>query len=103
MFSAYINGSILEMLERVKALKTKIPISRLPDSFHQLASGCLRDIDEVIAKLESLIHDQRYQVESNLPRKIVDFQAIVKDIDYLENKIVAPLQRFDEDDEKATK
>lgn len=103
MFSAYINGSILEMLERVKALKTKIPIARLPDSFHQLASGCLRDIDEVIAKLESLIHDQRYQVESNLARKIVDFQAIVKDIDYLENKIVAPLQRFDEDDEKATK
>jgi hypothetical protein len=99
----YLNGTILETLERVKSLKTKIPTQGLPDCFHQLAANCTNDIDNVINVLDEFITNPKYQVELNQRRKLIDFQEVVKYIDYLENKIIAPLSRWDNDDVKITK
>lgn len=102
MIGKYINGSIHEMLERARILKTKIPVN-LHDSFHQLAANCGREIDGTIETLRKLLEDPRYQVEANLPRKVIDFQDEVKYMDYMENKIVAALNRVTCDDIRATK
>lgn len=101
----YLNGTILETLERVKTLKTKIPTQTqgLPDCFHQLAISCNLDIDNVINALDQFLINPKYQVELNQRRKLIDFQEVVKYIDYLENKIIAPLSRWDDDDVKITK
>jgi hypothetical protein len=99
----YLNGTILETLERVKSLKTKIPTIGLPDCFHQLAANCTNDIDNVIHVLDEFNNNPKYQVESNQRRKLIDFQDVVRYIDYLENKIIAPLSRWDNDDVKITK
>lgn len=100
--NAYINATILEMLERVKALKTKLPTDA-PDCFHQLMVHCNTEIDNIISVLEDFINNPKYQVASNLRRKLIDFQEEVRYIDYLENQIVAPLHRWDPDDLKFTK
>jgi hypothetical protein len=97
----YLNGTILEMLERVKTLKTKIR-SDVPQCFHQLAVNCTNEIDNIILNLEAFISNPKYQVEANLSRKLIDFQEEVKYIDYLENKIVVCVNRSNEDDEKIT-
>lgn len=98
----YLNGTILEMLERVKTLKTKIR-SDVPDCFHQLAANCTNEIDNIILNLEAFISNPKYQVPSNLSRKLIDFQEEVRYIDYLENKIVACVHRCNDDDVKVTK
>jgi len=99
----YLNGTILEMLERAKTLKTKIPTIDLPECFHQLAINCSNEIDSFILTLEGFINDPKYQVKANLSRKLIDFQEEIQYFDYLENKIIAPLHRWKEDDVKFTK
>lgn len=99
----YINGTILEMLERVKTLKTKVPVNRLPDGFKQLAANANSELDKFIIELERLYKDPKFQVVSNLPYKLTAFQKLVNGIDYLENFIISALNRCDNDDETLTK
>jgi hypothetical protein len=91
------------MTERVKTLKTKVPVNRLPDGFKQLAATANNELDRFIAELERLYKDPRFQVPSNLPYKLTAFQKLVSGIDYLENLIIASLNRCDKDDENLTK
>lgn len=100
--NSYLNATVMEMLERIKVLKTKMP-NDAPDCFHQLIAHCTNDIDEKIIILEEFISDPKYQVPQNLARKMIDFQDVVKYIDYLENQIIAPIHRWDNDDVKFTK
>jgi hypothetical protein len=99
----YLNGTILEMLERVKTLKTKIPVNTLPDGFKQLAATSTNELDKNIGDLEKLLKDPKFQVEANLPYKLNAFQKLVNGIDYLENFIIAILNRCSDEDEKLTK
>lgn len=99
----YLNGTILEMLERVKTLKTKIPVNTLPDGFKQLAATSTGELDKNISELEKLFKDPKYQVGANLPYKLNAFQKLVNGIDYLENFIIASLNRCSDEDEKLTK
>ncbi|HMU46535.1 MAG TPA: hypothetical protein PKC72_09215 [Chitinophagaceae bacterium] len=99
----YLNGTILEMLERVKALKTKIPVSTLPDGFKQLAATATTELDKNINDLERLFKDPKFQVVANLPFKLNAFQKLVGGIDYLENYIIASLNRCSVEDKKLTK
>jgi hypothetical protein len=99
----YLNGTILEMLERVKTLKTKIPVNTLPDCFKQLAANSTIELDKNILELERLSKDPRFQVPSNLPFKLTALQKLVFDIDYLENYIIASLHRCQHEDETLTK
>lgn len=94
----YINGTILEMLERVKALKTKIPVSKLENCFKTLAALASNELDNNIKGLNRLLSDKKYQVKSNLPHKLIAFQKLVIEIDYLENYIIAALNRSTEED-----
>ena len=90
----YLDGTILETLERVKSLKSKIPSNNLPDCFHQLAALCSNDIDHTINYLNDLLDNPKYEVELNQSRKLINFKKLVEYIDYLENKIIAPLNRW---------
>jgi hypothetical protein len=99
----YLNGTILEMLERVKTLKTKIPVNTLPDCFKQLAATATTELDTNISDLERLYKDPKFQVPSNLPFKLTAFQKLVHVIDYLENYIIASLHRCSDEDETLTK
>jgi hypothetical protein len=99
----YLNGTILEMLERVKTLKTKIPVNSLPDCFKQLAATSINELDKNILELERLYKDPKFQVVSNLPFKLTAFQKLVHIIDYLENYIIASLNRCSNEDEILTK
>ncbi|TAL67950.1 MAG: hypothetical protein EPN82_12830 [Bacteroidetes bacterium] len=94
----YLNGSILEMLERVKVLKSKIPIPIIPTSFHQLATKAMSALESIFNGLVLLRDDTRYQIKSNLPFKMIEFQKIVNHLDYLENYIISALNRYSEDD-----
>lgn len=99
----YINGTILEMTERVKTLKTKVPVNRLPGGFKQLAATANTELDRFILELERLYKEPKFQVSLNLPYKLTAFQKLVNGIDYLENFIIASLNRCDNDDETLTK
>lgn len=91
------------MLERVKTLKTKIPVNTLPDCFKQLAANSNTELDKFIDELERLYRDPKFQVPSNLPYKLTAFQKLVSGIDYMENFIISSLNRCDKDDETLTK
>ena len=99
----YINGTILEMLERVKTLKTKVPVNRLPDGFKQLAVTANSEIDKFIFELEQLHKDPKFQVNSNQSFKLKLLQRLVYSIDILENTFIAILNRSTDEDEKLTK
>jgi len=99
----YINGTILEMVERVKTLKTKIPVGKLPDCFKQLAAISTAELDKNIVDLERLYKDPKFQVKSNLPFKLTALQKLVYGIDYVENFIISSLHRCQEEDEVLTK
>ncbi len=86
------------MLERVRTLKTKIPVNRLPECFKQLAVLSNSELDKNINELERLIKDPKFQVASNLPYKLTAFQKLIYDIDYLENYIIASLHRCSQED-----
>lgn len=98
----YLNGTILEMLERVKTLKTKIPVNRLPNCFKQLAATSTTELDKNISELERLYQDPKFQVLSNLPFKLIALQKLVYAIDYLENYLIASLHRCEKEDETLT-
>lgn len=91
------------MLERVKTLKTKIPVNTLPDGFKQLAATATNELDKNIFELERLYKDPKFQVTSNLPFKLNAFQKLVGGIDYLENFIIASLNRCSDEDATLTK
>jgi hypothetical protein len=86
------------MLERTKMLKTKIPVSKLEDCFKPLAALVIDQLDYIISELNNLSRSPKYQVKSNLPFKINQFQKIVSILDYLENNIIACLNRCTKDD-----
>lgn len=99
----YLNGSIYEMLERAKILKTKIPRLDLPDCFYQLAALVTNEIDLHISSLEYLLKDPKYQIPDNAPTKLTSFQGIVREMDYIENSVVSALNRWRKDDIIITK
>jgi hypothetical protein len=99
----YIDGTIMEMLERLKTLKVKIPVNTLPDTFKQLAAISLSELDNNIIELERLQKDPKYQVSSNLPFKLNSLQKLISGIDYLENFIISSLNRYTGEDERLTK
>ena len=99
----YIDGTIMEMLERLKTLKVKIPVSTLHDVFKPLAAISLNELDKNILELERLQRDPKYQVASNLPFKLNSLQKLISGIDYLENFIISSLNRCTEEDERLTK
>lgn len=92
----------MEMLERVKTLKTKIPVNRLPNCFKQLAATSTVELDKNIFELERLYKDPKFQVSSNLPFKLTALQKLVYAIDYLENYLIASLHRCEKEDETLT-
>lgn len=94
----YLKASILEAIERAKKLKSKYP-NGLNIYFQKLAESSLNKIDDVIAALDFLLTDARYQTESNQKHRLKELKELIRELDVLENVVVAAINRYDETDD----
>lgn len=90
----YLKGTILEAIERAKKLKTKIP-NGLDIHFQKLAEISESSIDEIIDTLRVYLTAARYQTDNNQKHRLKDLKKILKDLDILENVVVAAINRYD--------
>lgn len=94
----YLNGTILEMLERVKTLKTKIPVNTLPLEFSQLVVTANNELDKIITNLERLHIPTNETSTKALQYQLTALQNTVLEIDHIENFVIASLNRWSPED-----
>lgn len=96
----YLNGAILESIQRAQALKSKFPVGADHSIyFEQLITKADEKIDKIQSGLEQLFYDQDYSKPDNLKNKFRKFKKYVADLDIVENHIVAAISRKHPDDE----
>lgn len=94
----YLKGTILESIERAKKLKAKFP-NGLNVYFQKLAESSLNKIDEVISHLNYYLTDSRYLTDNNQQHRLKALKELVRELDILENVVVAAINRYDEKDD----
>ncbi len=101
----YINGAILESIEKGKTLKTKIPRAKdLGFFFPPLVTTANNEIDKIIGELEFLLEDSSYySISENLRQKFSAFKQLSGQLSEIENIVVAAISRKSQDDDSITK
>ncbi|MBN1416496.1 MAG: hypothetical protein JW973_15435 [Bacteroidales bacterium] len=99
----YINSTIIEMQERAKYLKTKMPVPLLDSCYYPIISQVNKELDELINHLEKLLIEPKFQIPSNQKAKLSFLQRIISSIDILENEVVSCINRWDDNDIALTK
>lgn len=89
----YLKATILEGIERAKKLKSKFP-NGLDIHFQKLAESSLNQIDDVIAGLDQLLTDARYQLETTQKHRLKELKELIRVLDILENVVVAAINRY---------
>lgn len=100
--SNLVNHAIHEIRERAVSLKGQIPIQKLPTSFHRIAFDVTNELDKVIQKLDELLQSPKYQIDENIPYKVIRLQELFQTLDYIENNVIVCLDRWMEKDERMT-
>ncbi|MDO1449555.1 hypothetical protein Q0590_24980 [Rhodocytophaga aerolata] len=96
----YIDGAILEAIEKARTLKTKIPgAANLFPDFEALVVKAETEIDSLIGYLMHIYESTDYQNPDNLRQKILQYQRIVGSLSILENVVIAAIARSHKDDE----
>lgn len=95
----YVNGAIIESIERARMLKAKFPDAKKSSiHFEQLTAKANSEIDQVIQQLVTLFHDVDYSKPDNVQEKFSKLKSIIGELQVLENVIVAAINRQTEDD-----
>lgn len=95
----YVNGAIVESIERARMLKAKFPDAKKSSiHFEQLTAKANSEIDQVIQQLITLFHDVDYSKPGNVQEKFSKLKSIIGELQVLENVIVAAINRQTEDD-----
>lgn len=94
----YINGAILEAVEKAEVLKGKIP-SDTTVYFEQLAVTAEKSLDEWIRVLYNLLESSTYQKPEILKQKFSDYKQVYRELEILENVIIAALMRSNSKEE----
>jgi hypothetical protein len=90
----YINGAIIEAIEKAETLKTKIPgASELNVYFEQLSTKAESDLDLVISKLHGLLENSTFNKPDTLRQKFLDFKIYSGFLTILENVVVTAISR----------
>ncbi|MEQ8906029.1 hypothetical protein [Ekhidna sp.] len=104
MMVDYIDGAIMENIQKSRVLKSKFPSAKKSSLyFESLVSKATLEIESTIQDLVGLLHDQDYSKPANLRRKFSKFKAILSKLHVLENVIVAAISRRHDDDDFANK
>lgn len=95
----YINGAILEAIQKADALKGKIPGSGKQHTFFdQLTSKAESEIDSIKNYLQYLLNDVDFQNPTILKEKFTTYKELYGRLSLLENVVIAALTRSHEDD-----
>ncbi|MBO6793219.1 MAG: hypothetical protein JJ895_04875 [Balneolaceae bacterium] len=98
----YIDGAILENIQKARILKSKFPGAKESSIyFESLIAKATVEIESTIQKLVQLLHNQDYSKPENLQQKFRKFKAILSELHVLENVIVAAISRRHADDDYA--
>jgi hypothetical protein len=102
--TSYINGAIIEAIEKGKALMFKIPGAReLGLYFPSLATIANRDIEYIIHELDYLYTDVDYSDPVNIKQKFSRFKQLSGKLSEIENVVIAAMSRMTADDEFVNK
>ena len=100
----YINGAILEGIEKARTLKGKIPRARdLGLYFSPLATIANNEIDNLINDFTSLYYDVDYSNVDNIRQKFYVFKQLSGKLSEIENVVIAAISRKTNDDEFVNK
>lgn len=96
----YVNGAIMESIERARTLKIKFP-DAIKSSIHfeQLTAKATSEIDQIIQRLVELFHNVDYSKPANVHEKFSKLKSIIGELQVLENVIVAAINRQSKDDD----
>ncbi|MBK9097497.1 MAG: hypothetical protein IPM14_05085 [bacterium] len=89
----YLDGALLEAIERGRKLKEKIPHETLAVSFNPLVQTCENLIDSILFELNDAIKN------GELNHKLFTLRDSIHRLDLIENRPVAALSRIDQNDE----
>lgn len=100
----YINGAILEGIEKGQVLKGKIPRAKdLGLYFSPLATSATSEIDYIIGDLTHLLTDSAYSGVRMLRQKFHKFKQLSGRLSEIENVVIAAINRKTPDDEFVNK
>ena len=95
----YFAGSVSQLIERARLLRTKVP-RNLPRDYDTLAQACRDQINDLLALLRSLLENTMYREERYQPERLRLFKRLVADLDIIETVGIAALDRAKDDDHK---
>lgn len=93
----YFTGSALQLVERARLLRTKIP-RNLPRNYDTLAQKCGERLKEIIGQLRSLVEEPLFQHVKYRPERLRQFRRLVVDLDEVETFAISALDRAINDD-----
>ena len=100
----YVNGAIMESIERARMLKTKFPHAKNSSIyFEPLTAKAYLEIDRIIQDLLYLFQDVDYSKPTNVQEKFSKLKSIIGELQVLENVIVAAINRQSADDDYVNK
>ena len=95
----YIDGAILEAVEKANVLMEKIPGATLGVHFEQLSSKAERQLEDIIASLHYLLEDSTINQLSVLKEKFDRFKLLSQEIATLENVVIIAMTRSESREE----
>jgi len=95
----YFNGSIMQLIERARLLRAKVPRA-LPRDYDTLAQSCRDQLNTLLVQLRSLLEEPMYREKRYQSERLRLFKRIIADLDIIETVGIAALDRAKDDDHK---
>ena len=102
MLDEYLQGTLPQLIERGRLLKSKIPQS-LPRDYGALIRTCEIELDGIIGRLRMLQEVGHEETPALQHARLRQFKRAVADLDYIETTAVVALNHAQDDDHHANR
>ena len=102
MLDEYLQGTLPQLIERGRLLKSKIPRS-LPRDYGALIRTCEIELDGIIVRLRMLQEVGHEETPALQHARLRQFKRAVADLDHIETTAVVALNHAQEDDHHANR
>jgi hypothetical protein len=102
MLAEYFQGTLPQLIERVRLLKAKIP-RWLPRDYGALIQSCENELGDIIARLRTLQKVPAGGTAALHHARLRQFKRAIADLDHIETHGIAVLNRAQDDDHHANR
>lgn len=102
MLDEYFHGTLPQLIERARLLKTKVPRT-LPRDYGALIGICESELDSIISSLRALQQTPARNTQAVHDARLRQFKRAVADLDLIETRGIAVLSRAQGDDHHANR